>query len=54
MSALTVVAWPIAWAGLRAGLRGRPYETMRVLVIDLVLLALGLPGAFPPCFQLFG
>jgi hypothetical protein len=53
VSTLAVVAWLIAWAALHVGLRGRPYETVRALVIGLVLLALGLLGTFPPFFQLF-
>lgn len=53
-STLAVVVWLVAWAALYAGLRDRPYETVRALVIGLVLLALGLLGTFPPFFQLFG
>ncbi|WP_175407709.1 hypothetical protein [Streptomyces sp. TRM64462] len=52
-STLAVVVWLLAWGILYARLRDKPYETVRALVIGLVLIALGVLGTFPPFFQLF-
>lgn len=50
---LAVVVWLLAWGVLHTVLRNRPYETVRALVLSLVLIALGILGTFPPFFQLF-
>lgn len=52
-SSLAVVAWLLSWAVLHAVLRKKPYETVRALVVGLVLVALGVLGTFPEFFQLF-
>lgn len=50
---LAVVVWLLAWAVLHVVLRNKPFETVRALLISLVLIALGVLGTFPPFFQLF-
>ncbi|MFI2368092.1 hypothetical protein [Streptomyces sp. NPDC018833] len=50
---LAVVVWLLAWGVLHTVLRDKPYETVRALVLGLVLIALGILGTFPPFFQLF-
>ncbi|MDN0199104.1 hypothetical protein [Streptomyces sp. S.PNR 29] len=50
---LAVVVWLLAWAVLHVALRNKPFETVRALVISLVLIALGVLGTFPTFFQLF-
>jgi hypothetical protein len=52
-TSLAVVVWLLAWAVLHTVLRNKPYETVRALVISLVLIALGILGTFPEFFQLF-
>ncbi|HEX5993923.1 MAG TPA: hypothetical protein VFY84_02145 [Jiangellales bacterium] len=52
-TAMTVVVWLAAWAGLHLWLRRKPYETTRALTIAAVLIALGVLGTFPTFFQLF-
>lgn len=48
---LAVVAWLLAWVVLHVVLRNKPFETVRALVIGLVLIALGIVGTFPPFFE---
>ncbi|MFG2026876.1 SLBB domain-containing protein [Streptomyces sp. NPDC048825] len=50
---LAVIVWLLAWGVLYAVLHNKPFETVRALVISLVLIALGVLGTFPPFFQLF-
>ncbi|NGO44860.1 hypothetical protein [Streptomyces ureilyticus] len=50
---LAVIVWLLAWGVLYAVLHNKPFETVRALVISLVLIALGILGTFPPFFQLF-
>ncbi|NUU23501.1 MAG: hypothetical protein HOV68_18635 [Streptomycetaceae bacterium] len=51
---VAVAAWLVAWAVLHLALRRKAVETVRALVIGLVLVALGVLGTFPTFFQLFG
>lgn len=50
---LAMVVWLVAWGVLHNVLRNKPFETVRALVIGLVLIAIGGLGTFPPFFQLF-
>ncbi|MEU4493398.1 hypothetical protein AB0F96_08050 [Streptomyces sp. NPDC023998] len=53
-TSLAVLVWLLAWTVLYVALRSKPFETVRALVIGLVLIGLGVLGTFPTFFQLFG
>ena len=50
---IAVVVWLVAWAVLRWRWRDRRVEPRRIRAVTLLLIGLGLVGAFPPVWAIF-
>jgi len=49
-----VVVWLIVWAVLHRSWRAREMNMSAIFIASLILIALGLLGAFPPVWHLVG
>lgn len=50
---LAVAVWLASWAVLHIALRKKAVETVRALVVCLLLIGVGVLGTFPLFFELF-
>ena len=50
---VAVVVWLVAWAVLHRRWRSRSVGARRIRVVTLLLIGLGLVGAFPPVWSIF-